>query len=425
MAGVEMRRLHLQILVALLLVLLTCAAMMAVFYHFVWTGGGRAEQMLRAGSHVLLDGIAPGDDFEAHLRARAEPLGLDVSVWDASLTPLARVGVEFPPPLPDSPEFQWRRGASRASVLVRHPDGRWVAMASLHEHHGHQEFPVLLLLLIGLALGTYPIARRITRRLEHLRSGVERLGQGELGARVDVDGQDEVAELARAFNESADRIQALVEQQKRMLASASHELRAPLTRLRLTLELLGDDSELSDVRRDELRVKGEQDIDELDALVADVLLAARLERAGVEPRFESVDLGELAQEVAAELGVKARIQGVRGAGNAAMLRRMLRNLIDNARRHGGGVGVELYLEVGDAGATLVVLDRGPGVPEEIRERIFEPFYRPQGHAEGRDGGVGLGLSLVRQVAEHHGGTARCLARAGGGSRFEVHLPGFA
>ena len=107
-------------------------------------------------------------------------------------------------------------------------------------------------------------------------------------------------------------------------------------------------------------------------------------------------------------------------GDPAMLRRLVRNLVENARRHGGGA-VEAWLERAAGGVLLVVADRGPGVPEAERERIFEPFYRAAGHAEGADGGVGLGLSLVREIAEAHRGSARVAPREGGGSRFEVRL----
>jgi signal transduction histidine kinase len=241
---------------------------------------------------------------------------------------------------------------------------------------------------------------------------------------VAVEGRDEVAQLASAFNASAERIERLVTAQKRVLASASHELRAPLTRLRMTLELLEEPEGLSAERRSELTRRGAADVEELDALVADVLLAARLEQ-GTERRFDVVDLAQLAREVAADAEVAVTAAELSGQGDAGMLRRMLRNLVDNAKRHGGGAGVELVVEAGVGGAVVAVLDRGPGVPEAERERIFEPFYRPQGHSEGRDGGVGLGLSLVRHVAEHHGGRATCAPRDGGGSRFEVTLPGFA
>ncbi len=107
-----------------------------------------------------------------------------------------------------------------------------------------------------------------------------------------------------------------------------------------------------------------------------------------------------------------------------MLRRLARNLFENAKRHAAGAQVEATVDPLDGGgARIRVLDRGPGVPEEERERIFEPFYRPAGMRESTEGGVGLGLALVRRIARHHGGDARCLPREGGGTCFEVNLGG--
>jgi signal transduction histidine kinase len=113
-------------------------------------------------------------------------------------------------------------------------------------------------------------------------------------------------------------------------------------------------------------------------------------------------------------------------GDPRLLRRMVRNLLENAHRHGSGSPIEVAvasLPEGEGGARVAVMDRGPGVPESERKRVFEPFYRPEGHSEGRDGGVGLGLSLVQEIARHHGGTARCSPRPGGGTLFEVDLLG--
>lgn len=289
----------------------------------------------------------------------------------------------------------------------------------------------VLAALVSIAIGARPIARRITRRLERLQAGVEELGSGDLTARVEVDGRDEVAELARSFNRAADRIQQLVGSQRRMLGSASHELRTPLTRIRMVLGLLSDEIDedetgtawpLSQETRRKLLAEAEADIEELDALIGDLLLSSRLTSGHHTGPLESVDLLRLVGQEAERFGAAVAGKRVSVRGNRRALQLMVRNLLENTRRHAGGRHVEISLEPLDgAGARLVVADRGPGVPVEERERIFEPFYQRPGFREGEDGGAGLGLALVREVAHFHGGEARCLEREGGGTRFEVDL----
>ncbi len=272
---------------------------------------------------------------------------------------------------------------------------------------------------LAVAIGSYPIVRRLTQRLENLRHGVERWGDGDLSSRVKVDGKDEVAFLAQRFNDAAERVQTLVQTHKSLLANASHELRSPLTRIRMGLELMG--SQPTPAFRNEIL----RNIAELDQLIDEILLASRLDAKETDMgTVEAVGLtGLLAEECAragAELDVNPAEADVSVQGVAKLLRRLVRNLLENARRYGNGeVSVSLRRE--GPCAVLRVNDQGPGVPEAERQRIFEPFYRLKGASE-REGGVGLGLALVRSITLRHDGTVHCEDAPGGGASFVVTLP---
>ncbi|NMM08076.1 ATP-binding protein [Polaromonas sp.] len=297
-----------------------------------------------------------------------------------------------------------------------------------------------MLVLVGLAvaLGAYPVMRRLTLRLEALQRGVERWGAGDLSARMNVEGSDEVAFLAGRFNHAAERIETLMESHKSLLANASHELRSPLARIRMGLELMSPGSASPQ------RLEISRSITELDQLIDEILLASRLDtrQADAEP-FETLDLTGLAAEECSRVNaeLKAELQPAPGAqkgikglastehsltvqGSARLLRRLIRNLLENARRYSSG---DISLELaqtrvgGQPLAVIKVNDRGPGVPAAQRERIFEPFYRLPGASE-REGGVGLGLALVKSISLRHGGSVRCEARSGGGASFVVELP---
>ena len=292
---------------------------------------------------------------------------------------------------------------------------------------------MLMVVGVAVALGAYPIMRRLTLRLEALQRGVERWGAGDLSARVNTSGRDEIAFLAERFNNAAERIETLMESHKSLLANASHELRSPLARIRMSLEL----TPLA--RSSPQRMEISRSITELDQLIDEILLASRLDakQADAEP-FESLDLTGLAAEECARTNAElsAELGGVAGdsvdtsahslmvQGSPRLLRRLIRNLLENARRYStGDVNLALAkIRVGSRTlAVITVQDRGPGVPEAQRERIFEPFYRLPGASE-RDGGVGLGLALVKSIAQRHNGTVRCEARPGGGASFIVELP---
>jgi len=302
------------------------------------------------------------------------------------------------------------------AVTVRLPDGRSLsARVTLDWLHPAGTLLLLLsVLALAVGVGAYPIVRRLTKRLERLQVGVESLGAGDLAARVAVEGNDEIASLARSFNRSAGRIEALVGAHKALLANASHELRTPLTRIRLAVEML---RESADPKR---RAGLDQDIAELDELIDEIMLASRLDAVSELEVDEHVDLLALAAEECSRYPV-AQLDGaaVGVRGDPRLLRRMLRNLLENAQRHGAPpVQVRIAQALGQA--QITVSDAGPGVPAEERERVFEPFYRRR--QPGPNIGVGLGLALVRQIARRHGGDAEFAPDAQARSRFVVRLP---
>lgn len=304
--------------------------------------------------------------------------------------------------------------AVAAMTLWQFGSLHWRTNMPFSSGHAHLNFHILLILL-SLAIGTiaFPITRQISRRLQRLQRGVESLGAGNLTARVNVEGRDEVAQLARTFNQAASRIEQLVGAHKALLANASHELRTPLARIRLAVELIKDSA---DARR---RAGLEQDIAELDRLVDEILLASRLDAVTEATATEDLDLLALAAEECTRYD-EVQLEGtpVSIRGDPRLLRRLLRNLLENARRHGAP---PTQVRIGrDAGvATITTWDNGPGVLQSELEAVFQPFYRPKGADS--SSGAGLGLALVRQIAQRHGGQARCTVQEGR-SRFIVTLP---
>ncbi len=437
------RRLYLRIYLAVIASLVVLALVVGGLWRWSVHDDDRpgAGELAVAIVGDLLPGEAGAAAWQQTLDRWHARTGVDLMLVDAAGVVLAAAGAPIDPAVwrrarRDGDQDDTRRARlqreGRGSVwVVPLPDGRRLAASGWWRLPGARPpWPgfagslVAVVLLIGLAV--YPVVRRLTRRLEALQHAVEALGAGDLSARVPVVGRDEVAALAASFNRAAQRIEEGVGANRRLLANASHELRSPLARIRLAIEL--DPARASSATREELR----RNIAELDALIDEILLASRLDAApvadaGARERFERFDLAGLFAEEAARVGVGLEVDdpvpaGHEMRGDPRMVRRLLRNLLENAMRHGGDeAGVQARLAFDGREWVIEVLDRGPGVPEDERERIFEPFYRLRGASE-RAGGVGLGLALVRQIATHHGGSAGCDARAGGGARFHVRLP---
>jgi signal transduction histidine kinase len=288
-------------------------------------------------------------------------------------------------------------------------------------------FWMLGLIGLAVALGLYPVVRRLTQRLEGLQRGVQRWGEGDLSVRVPVQGDDEVADLSERFNAAATRIEGLMASQKSLLANASHELRSPLARIRMGLELMNGPADSDALARSRAEIL--RNMAELDQLIDEILLASRLDAQEADiGTVEAVDLVGLCAEECARVGatleVPPGLSQLEVQGVAKLLRRMVRNLLENARRYGAQddlhSGVVLSLGQDAAQIWLRVCDQGPGVPLAFRERIFEPFFRLPGASE-RVGGVGLGLSLVRSIALRHAAHVVCEERQGGGACFVVRF----
>lgn len=312
---------------------------------------------------------------------------------------------------------QTYRRHNRGILVANLAGGKQVAALARKSFTPPRAHIINIILLIAAATGiaAYPIVRQLTRRLEEVRLGMERWGSGALDSRITVRGKDEVALVADTFNKAADRIEHLVRSQKSLLANASHELRSPLARLRMAIEIY------SDTGAEKVKSEIVNNLSELDELVEEILLSSRLDGAKAPVLDQSVDLLALTAEEASLHNLEVGGQTALVTGNAKLLRRLIRNLIQNALRH-GAPPVEISMEQSGSDTTrLIVRDQGKGLPPEERERVFEAFYRPAGRSEAA-GGWGLGLSLVRQIAQAHGGTVGYRDAPGGGAEFFVDLP---
>jgi len=414
-----MRRLYLQfyltILASLLMVVLTASALWR--FAPTETPSDRAFEM----AGVLVAGqLAPADaDLQVQqqaidrLHAR---LRIDLALFARDHRLLAAAGGSVPPPPARRQTGGWVHGRGGPAWAIRLPDDRWV-VARLPSRPNAPLWGIVAFLgtiALMVAICAYPIARRLTRRLERLNAKVEALGAGDLSARVKVEGKDEVARLAESFNRSASRIEQLVHAHKMLLANTSHELRTPLSRIRLGIELL---KETPDAK---LGAALQKDIAELDGLIEQILLSSRIEAVREVASPEDVDLlGVAAEEAVRYEQCSASGEPTIVRGDRALLQRMVRNLLDNAHGHGRApIEVEVRGE-GDR-AVLLVSDHGPGIAEVDRERIFSPFYRASNRATVP--GSGLGLTLVRQIARQHGGDAMWAGTPQRPSTMRVELP---
>jgi signal transduction histidine kinase len=280
------------------------------------------------------------------------------------------------------------------------------------------------LVLLGGALwaASGAIARRISRPLGDLARVAQEIGSGNLASRVRLDCQlhGEVGVVGEAINDMAARIERQMADQRELLAAVSHELRTPLARLRLLTEIARD-AGVTEKTLDEV----DREVMEIDALVGDLLASSRID-------FAAMTLHALGAEEAARRALERAGEGqggekleiaspsVRIEADATLLGRALANLIDNAKKHGGGVLCMRVVRRGDR-AAFEVDDAGEGFLEGEEDRVFEPFYH-RGEGGREAGSLGLGLALVKRIAEAHRGRVYAINRPGGGARVGIELP---
>jgi len=308
------------------------------------------------------------------------------------------------------------------------------------EHQRPGRLPLILTMVSGLlvlGVGAFLTARWIARPLSHLSRMAISLGQGDLGARSELKRNDEVGDVARAFDEMAERIQRLLQTEKELLANVAHELRTPLSRIRVALEIAGEgDAEAARASLAEIAV----DLAELEALIDDVLTAARFELT--EPVAKGAGFALHLQEIAPHTIAKRAAELFRGRhpnrpfttqipedssmiqADPVLLRRVIDNLLENAHKYSpeldSAISLSFSEQAGQAG--FEVRDHGMGISELDLPRIFTAFFRGERSRSRGTGGVGLGLTLAKRIVEAHGGNIEVESVVGQGSTFRAQLP---
>jgi signal transduction histidine kinase len=312
----------------------------------------------------------------------------------------------------------WQQGEI-LEASVRLDDGSWLNFAVLtpgtEPFWWSRFFLSIVVMTVTVILISVWALRRATRPLAVFAQAAARLGLDVGAPPVPETGPREVSQLARAFNDMQRRLAAFVQDRTQMLAAISHDLRTPITRLRLRADFIEDA---------EQQRKMLADLDEMEAMIAATLSFAREDVTRETPR--AFDLAVLLRDLcedAVEGGGRAAYRGPASCsyvGRPVALKRVFANLIGNAVKYGGSAEVSLAADGADV--TVTVDDEGPGVPEDKLEAVFAPFYRLDASRSRDTGGVGLGLASARAVVHAHGGRVALANRAAGGLRATVTLP---
>ncbi|HEY2120325.1 MAG TPA: ATP-binding protein [Candidatus Acidoferrum sp.] len=305
------------------------------------------------------------------------------------------------------------RGHVNGQMIVTHKsaDGRyWFVAVNAYQAGRWTFFPYYLLVIGTTGLLCWLAAVGIMSPIRKLTATVQRFGQGDLATRVNLQRRDEIGELARSFDEMAERLQRLVSSERRLLQDISHELRSPLARLKFSVRLSRNAAD-----QNAALDRVERDVNRITSLVSEIVEVTLIEGDPQSRKMESVNLGELIEETVDDCCVEAeardcdiRVEGQLSGevlGDPELLRRAIENVLRNAIRYSpqqSSVVVTLSETAGHT--TITVRDHGPGVPEELLTNIFEPFFRVEEARETDTGGIGLGLSIAKRAVHLHRGT---------------------
>jgi len=330
--------------------------------------------------------------------------------------------------LPDAEAFIHSPFSLRSHAFGRKsPDGRFALILIRPNWYFWFLQPAHLLVLALIVLLCYALAISLTAPLRDLRSAMERFGRGELTARASDSRRDELGDLAASFNRMADHIQTLLAAERRLMFDISHELRSPLARLSVAVELART-NESGSPALDRIQ----KEADRLNELIREMLEVTRIEGEPSRLRLEPLRLDELVHALVDGCSIEAEAKGcglilasppaVTVKGDPELLRRAIENVMRNAIRYApAGSKIEISLEEADRCALVRVRDYGPGVPEEALARLGDAFYRVEQDRNRKSGGVGLGLSIARRAVELHKGRLRAF-NASPGLLIEVLLP---
>lgn len=358
----------------------------------------------------------------------SEELGIQIrvesdgAVWatDPTLPESAVLAVGHPSTKPD-PQVGWNRG--RLFMIMDRGTTRYIFF--FPDPPGLEAEQVALIVgVIALILaGSYAVVRWLFRPLDWLTHGVAEVAGGNLGHRVPIRSRDELGRLTVALNDMIGRIRDMLLASDRLLLDVSHELRSPLTRMKVALEF---------VREESAREKLQQEIRELEAMVTELLESERLNSNHGGLSLSGIELMALLRELAESYSGQGACVRVVDAPTALLiqadrnrLRMAVRNVLENAIRHSiperGPVLVRVTAVDGKV-VEVSVQDHGPGIPAEEHQRIFEPFYRVDKSRARETGGYGLGLSLAQKIMAAHGGDILLVSEPGEGTIFTLTIP---